>query len=559
MSRILVIGGYGGFGARLSRRLAGRGHAVIVVGRSIARAAAFCATLPGSEPAEADRERSIGLAMARHRPDLVIDAAGPFQGSGYQVADACVAMRIPYLDLADAREFVTGIAALDKAARAAGVAIISGASSVPALSGAIIRRLAEGLDSVDSVEMALSASNRASAGASIAAAMLSYIGQPIRLWRGKNWTTAFGWQELRRERLRLADGSGLDRLVGVADVPDHAIAPEALPGRPAVTFRAGTELDFQMASLWLLSWPVRWGWLRSLLPFQRPLMALYRASARLGGDRSGMTITLKGRRGGQAVERRWTILAEKGEGPEIPTLAAEILAGEILAGRIAPGARHGWFELEPEAFEPLFAGLAVRHETVERILPPPLYARIMGNRFDTLPPLVRTIHDVVDDGGAAGEGSVERGRNPLARLAGAMMRMPPAGTYPVHVGFTERDGKEVWTRDFGGHVFHSELSAARDRAVERFGPLRFAFDLPSDTAGLRMVLRRWSVFGLPLPRMLGPRIAAREWQNGDHFRFEVHVAMPLIGPVVRYAGWLRPLAEAEATRSAIRIPMNASG
>lgn len=548
MSRILVIGGYGGFGARLSRRLAARGHEVIVAGRSIARAAAFCAATPGCEPAEADRDRNIGLAMARYRPDLVIDAAGPFQGSGYQVADACVAMRIPYLDLADAREFVIGIAALDAEARAAGVAIISGASSVPALSGAILRRLAQNLDRVDSVEMALSASNRASAGASIAAAMLSYIGRPVRLWRGKSWTTAYGWQGLRREPMRLADGSGLRRLVGIADIPDHDIVPEALPGRPATTFRAGTELDLQMIALWVLSWPVRWGWLRSLRPFQRPLMFLYRATERLGGDRSGMTITLRGWRGEHAVERRWTILASNGDGPEIPTLAAAILADEILAGRVAPGARHAWFELEPEAFDPLFTGLAVRHETIERDMPPPLYARIMGKRYATLPPLVRAIHDVIADGGAAGEGTVARGRNPLARLAGAMMRMPPAGAYPVHVGFTERDGKEVWARNFGGHVFRSELSQAQGLAVERFGPLRFAFDLPSNAAGLRMELRRWSAFGVPLPRFLGPRIAAREWQDGDRFRFEVNVAMPLMGPVVRYSGWLLPLAETRVAR-----------
>ncbi len=547
MSRILVIGGYGAFGARLSRRLAASGHDVLVAGRDIARAMAFCTAHPGCEPVQADREHGIGLVMARHRPDLVIDAAGPFQGSGHAVPEACLAMRIPYLDLADARDFVCGIGALDKEARAAGVAIISGASSVPALSGAVIRRLARGLDRVDSVDMALSASNRASAGASIAAAMLSYIGRPMQLWRGKGWTTAYGWQELRREPMRLSDGSGLrGRLVGIADVPDHAVVPDALPGRPATSFRAGTELGFQMLALWLLSWPVRWGWLRSLVPFQRPLMALYRASSQLGGDRSGMTVSLKGRRGAQAIERRWTIVATKGEGPEIPTLAAEILAGHILEGRVAVGARHGWYELEPEDFEPLFAGLSVRHETVERDLPPPLYARTMGGSFDTLPAMVRAMHDLHGDGGAAGEGLVERGSNPLARLVGALMRMPPAGTWPLHVAFAERGGRETWTRDFGGHRFTSELSQSAGLLVERFGPLRFGFDLPSDEDGLRMELRRWSVFGIPLPRLLGPRIAAREWQESDRFRFEVAVTLPLIGSVVRYAGWLQPMMDASS-------------
>jgi hypothetical protein len=539
MSRIMVIGGYGGFGARLTRRLLAGGHEVLVVGRSAEKAAAFCADLPGAEPLVADRANGIGLAMARHRPDLVIDAAGPFQGSGYTVPEACIAMRIPYLDLADARDFVTGIVGLDKAARAAGVAVISGASSVPALSGAVVRAMAADMDRVDRVEMAISASNRASAGASIAAAMLSYIGLPVRLWRGKRWAQASGWQEMVREPFLLADGSGFRRLVGIADVPDHAIVPEALPGRPSVTFRAGTELDFQMAALWLLSWPVRWGWLPSLLPLQRVLLPLYRATTHLGGDKSAMHITVRGGR----TERRWTILAWNGEGPEIPTLAAEILAGEILAGRVAAGARHGWFELTPEQFEPLFARLAVRHEIVERELPPPLYARAMGERFAALPPLVRAIHQVQGDGGAAGEGTVSRGANPLARLSAAMMGMPPAGTTPLHVGFTEREGAETWTRDFGGHRFTSVLSAAKQGVTERFGPLRFHFDLPSDGEGLRMVLRGWSLFGVPLPRFLAPRIAAHEWQERERFRFEVEVAMPVIGRIVHYTGWLCPIAD----------------
>jgi hypothetical protein len=508
---------------------------------------AFCAGLADAEPILADRTDGIGLVMARERPDLVIDAAGPFQGSGYTVPEACIAMRIPYLDLADARDFVCGIAALDKAARAAGVAIVSGASSVPALSGAVVRRLSENMGRVDTIEMALSASNRASAGAAISGAMLSYIGQPVRLWRGKSWIVRHGWQEMKREAFLLRDNAGISgRLVGIADMPDLEILPEALPGRPAVTFRAGTELGFQMAALWLLSWPVRWGWLKSLLPLQRPLLALYRMTLGFGGDRSAMHVTLRGAIGAQWVERRWTVVASRGDGPQIPTLAAELLAEEMLAGGVAPGARTGWGALELDAFEPLFAKLAIRHETVERMLPPPLYARIMGERFAALPPAVRAIHQVNGDGGAAGEGRVERGANPLARALAAMMGMPPQGRMPVHVAFAERDGREIWTRDFGGHRFASELSAWRGCAVERFGPLRFAFDLPSDREGLRMVLRRWSVFGIRMPRMLGPRIAAREWQEGDRFRFDIAVAMPLIGPVVRYSGWLKPTLPGEA-------------
>ena len=143
MKRILVIGGYGGFGARLARRLAAAGHSVTVAGRSAEKARAFATRLPNAEGVAADRETDLAALLAAQWPDLVIDAAGPFQESGYGVPEACIAAGIPYLDLADARGFVTGIGALDEAARAAGVTVIAGASTAPALTGAVARRTLE--------------------------------------------------------------------------------------------------------------------------------------------------------------------------------------------------------------------------------------------------------------------------------------------------------------------------------------------------------------------------------------------------------------------------------
>jgi len=197
--------------------------------------------------------------------------------------------------------------------------------------------------------------------------------------------------------------------------------------------------------------------------------------------------------------------------------------------------------LDLARFEPLFAGLAVRHETVEIADAGPLYGRLMGPRFDALPEQVRAMHEVHGDAGAAGTGHVARGRPWAARLIGRVMGFPAAGSYPVHVDFAERGGRERWTRHFGPYRFSSELRAWSDLAAERFGPLLFGFDLPSDSDGLRMELRRWSAFGVPLPLFLAPRIAAREWQEDESFRFDVAVAMPLVGEVVHYSGWLRPV------------------
>ena len=542
MSRILVIGGYGGFGARLAARLAAEGHSVLVGGRNRGKAGAFCDAWPGTEPVVIDRRGDIVSVFAATRPDLVIDAAGPFQGSDYAVPRACIAAAIPYLDLADGRDFVTGIAALDADARGAGVAVVSGASSLPALTGAIVRALADGLERVESVEAALSASNRASGGASVVEAILSYAGQPVRLWRGGRWDTAHGWQALRRIDYHVAGAAPLTgRLVALVDVPDLALIPDLLPGRPAVAFRAGTELRFQMLGLWLASWPVRWRWLRSLRPFAPFLLRLYHATLGLGGARSAMRVTLRGRRGGRPVERSWTIVAEKGEGLHIPTLAAQLLAADILGGRLAPGARTAAGLLTLDRFAPLFAALAVRHGIEERPLPPPLYARAMGPGFAALPPSVRRLHDLVSDAGAAGEAEVTRGRGLLARLAAHLLRLPPEGRWPLHVAFEARGGGETWTRRYGGHVMRSVLGLRPGGVVERFGPLRLAFDLVPRPDGLAMHLAGWSLLGIPLPPALAPRIHATEREENGRFHFDVRAALPFAGQVARYAGWLEPI------------------
>lgn len=547
MKRILVIGGYGEFGARLSRRLAAAGHSVLVAGRNAEKARAFAATLDHAEGVVADRECDLAPLLAGTRLDLVIDAAGPFQASAYRVPRACIALGVPYLDLADARGFVSGIGALDKKARVAGVPVIAGASTAPALTGAVVRKLAEGLDRVDQVEIALSAAARVTAGASVSRAILSYVGQPVRLRRGGRWRKSHGWQELRKLEMR-AGAYAIRRRVALIDVPDHELLPPLLPGQPAVTFRAGNELGLQMWPLWLLSWPVRRGWVRSLRGLAGLLLPLQRVTAWFGGDRSGMVVTLTGRRGAEAIERRWTVVAVDGDGPEIPTLAAMLLAEDLFAGRLTPGAYSPEKLLPLDRFERAFEGLKLAHGSEERALPPVVYERLMGPRFAGLPPLVRAIHDLHGDAGAAGEGRVERGRNPFARLMAWIARFPPAGTYSLHVAFAERDGKERWTRDFGGHVFASELSERKGLAQERFGPMRFGFALAPTPDGLTMRLKRWSVFGLRLPLFLAPRIAAREWQAEDRFHFDVRLGFPLIGGIVHYTGWLKPIRRSGSCR-----------
>ena len=549
---IMVLGGYGGFGARIARRLAEAGETVGVVGRDAGKAQAFCAGHPRLLPLALDRDVGLAEALARHRPFAVVDAAGPFQDLDTAVAAACIAARCHYVDIADGRAFVASIPALDAAAKAAGVCVIAGASSVPALSGAVIRALADGMETVRAVEIAISASNKATAGLSVTRAILSYVGRPLRIWRAGRWATTYGWQEIRRQGFALEGAPTIPpRFVALADVPDLDLVPARLAGRPAVGFRAGTELAVENLALWILSWPVRWRWLAGLDALAPSIIGLKRFMRIFGTDRSAMSVQVFGTAGGRRLERRWTLMAFDGDGPEIPALAVPIFIDRMRRGALEPGARDGGQDLGLPDFAASFAGLSLRHATVAIDQPAPLYARVMGPRFAALPPRVRLLHDVLSDGGAVGEATVARGVTPAARLVAWFLRFPAAGRHDLHVAFSERNGIETWTRDFGGKRFSSVLSQRDDHVVERFGPLRFAFALdsverrdPDRRAGLSMRFVRWWIGVLPMPAWAVPRIEASEWEADDRFHFDV-----AIGRVIRYRGWLVPAAASGASRA----------
>jgi hypothetical protein len=59
---------------------------------------------------------------------------------------------------------------------------------------------------------------------------------------------------------------------------------------------------------------------------------------------------------------------------------------------------------------------------------------------------------------------------------------------------------------------------------------------------MRLIVRRWSLFGLPMPLWLAPRGDSYEYAEGGRFHFHVEIGHPLTGLIVGYRGWLTPHA-----------------
>jgi hypothetical protein len=172
-----------------------------------------------------------------------------------------------------------------------------------------------------------------------------------------------------------------------------------------------------------------------------------------------------------------------------------------------------------------------------------LYERVLGEAFARLAPQIQALHRAPL---ARGRASVERGRGPLAWLAAMAFGFPPSGDdVPVEVSFTPRAGGELWTRDFAGRRFRSLQTEGRGAWAglirEAFGPIAVGLAVVVQDGALRLVVRRWTLFGLPMPRWLAPGGDAGESVADGRFRFDVEIAVPLAGRLIRYRGWLEPV------------------
>lgn len=358
---VLLVGGYGVFGGRLSRLLAGeRGLRLVVAGRSLERAQRFCMA-HGGVPLAFDRDGDLREQLGGIAPAIVIDAAGPFQSygsEGYRLARAALETGAHYLDLADDADFALGIGTLDEVAKATGRVAISGARRVPAISSAAADALVGGLSRVTLIESVILPGNRAPRGLSVVRAVLSQVGKPIRLWRGGEWTTAPGWSALRRTDLQ---GAIERRWCAFIGAPDLVLFPPRYGAR-SVLFRAGLELPVLHLGLWLASWGPRLGIVRSLEPFAEPLRWIAKPTRSFGSDRGGMIVTVVGRdAAGQPVRRTWSLVVEAGDGPFVPAIPAYLLTRKILNVCPTAGARPCVGELTLGEIEEGLTRLLARH------------------------------------------------------------------------------------------------------------------------------------------------------------------------------------------------------
>ncbi len=513
------------------------GHEVTIAGRNESKAQAAASRL-NCMALLADI-RSDPSVLFENKPDIVIDAVGPFQTYGddpYRLPRLCIENRADYMDLSDDAEFTHDLSRLDELARSANRRLLSGASSVPGISSSAVAKLCDGMDSVLLIDTAILPGNRAPRGMSVVESIVGQLGSRFRVFRGGVWRSLDCWSDAREINL----GSGIRRTARLIEVPDIRLFPDYF-GAKSVLFRAGMELrtlnnGMKVLALLRKRWP--FGLTANLTRAFRRFSNLFLP---FGTDRGGMRVSVVGLVDELPVRREWRLIAQSGDGPYVPAITARAAIRNL--GRISAGARPCLAEVELSDIEKAMTDIDVATHT-EETAAPTLFQSALEDRWDTLPEKVKALHGVQDIESFSGEAEVTRGTSLIARLAAWFFGFPPAAErVPLTITKARTELGEIWERNFGGRLFRSHCTPAPLKYCyrERFGIVSFELELAVDSSGMEFPVRRGWFLGIPLPRFLLPDSETREYVENDVFRFDVSLTAPLkAGLIVRYRGWVIP-------------------
>lgn len=186
------------------------------------------------------------------------------------------------------------------------------------------------------------------------------------------------------------------------------------------------------------------------------------------------------------------------------------------------------------------AAIAVRRR-------PSPFEFLLGSDFTFLPAAVQRMHRQSHSLYASGRAEVSAGSGGVPRVLCWLSGLPPPGSdVPVTVAF-HSDGhcRELWQRRFGDRSYVSTIRSSDAHApgmlIEHFGLFDLYFRLTARNEGLAWSLVRWRLGGLSLPKWTTPHIECLESADGERYTFDIDVAFPLIGHIIRYKGWLELL------------------
>jgi saccharopine dehydrogenase-like NADP-dependent oxidoreductase len=323
--KVLIIGANGFFGSLLVEDL--QRHVdceLVLAGRH--------------SPVVADLRDPVSLERALDGVRVAICAAGPYQRLPLSLVELCLKHGVHYIDLADDRRFVLNVRSIAAAHPKTAIAVCTGWSTVPALSGLLSGIATAGMDAVDSIRIHMAPGNRGARQTATIASLLHSVGQPFDVIRKGSRRRVIGWSDPRTFVFPEPIGPRRGYLV---DVPDLEIFPQLFKSG-TVEFRAGSELQVWNRSLSMLS-ATRRSWAAWASAFQRVAALL----SWMASDAGAIGVEVEG-----AVRRRATIIAES-KGERIAVMPAAVMTALLLSDSVGLGvvSYRDWLTEDPLRLE----------------------------------------------------------------------------------------------------------------------------------------------------------------------------------------------------------------
>ena len=329
--RIVVYGGSGFFGRIIVEELLRRTSARIEVASRTARNPEF----PGYEHrvrfVESDLRNGDSVLSTIAGADLVILAAGPFQDMPLTVLQACIVERVPYIDVADDRDFVCRAYTLvESQAPPLGMLALIGCSVVPGLTSMLTRFAQATVPRITRTKICISPGTQRPRGPGSFACLLSTVGKEFSVPADGKQASVIGWTE--PERVTFPAPMGNRTAYRVVDIADHFIQPHYFQTK-TVEFRIGSELRALNLTLSAVRrirqiLPISQRW---LIPMGHALVGVF---SLVGSTAGGVMVEVTGYSEHERSSETWCVLADQG-GERIPAIVPAIAAQMVLHKEIA--------------------------------------------------------------------------------------------------------------------------------------------------------------------------------------------------------------------------------
>jgi hypothetical protein len=181
VKRIIVAGGLGQFGRTAVEELRILGLTCHVASRR------------ASADIQLDVNDRDSIQRTIRPGDVVLDAAGPFHARSAALIECAIEIGFDVIDISDDLTYAESVLALRPRIDAAGVRVLSSASSVSAVAAAVVR--SSGIAEPRRVTAFLAPASRRTSNPGAALSLLRSVGQPVRVFRDGRLQIRVGWSE----------------------------------------------------------------------------------------------------------------------------------------------------------------------------------------------------------------------------------------------------------------------------------------------------------------------------------------------------------------------------